>query len=199
MRKIAALFVSGRSIYKHLPDVEAWDRTRDAAKFTDPMPVIAHPPCRTWSKNLSHQARPVCFEKEQDLARFAVKIVMQNGGVLEQPAESKLWEDCQLPRLNDKTDPFCYSMQVEQRWFGYGSRKKTWLLICGVPRSSLPAIPFRFDAQAKSDLWDNAAQRSRTEKEFAEWLCQVARSVWWRECECQASRCLAKLPGALAR
>lgn len=182
-RPISVLFCSGRSIYAHLPGCDVWTRTRNAAKFDGATPVICHPPCRTWSKFLSHQAKPLDMTAEQNLARLAVSITQQNGGVLEQPAGSKLWEDANLPGVGDFTDPFCYTIQIEQSWFGMATRKKTWLLICGVPHASLPALPFQFDPQPNSQVWSNAHQRSRTPTLLAEWLCQVARLVWWREGE----------------
>lgn len=182
-RPIAALFVAGRSIYRHMEGVRCYGARENALTFNLPIPLVAHPPCRTWSKNLRHQAKPLDLLAEQNLGRWAVEVVMKNGGVLEQPAESYLWPACQLPGTNDHSDPFCYTLQVEQSWWGHFSRKKTWLLICGVPRHSLPKIPFRFAGHANSTGWGCKEQRSATPAPFAEWLCQVARSVWWREGE----------------
>ena len=182
-RIISVLFCSSRSIYAHLPGCDVWTRKRDAAKFTAPHPVIAHPPCRTWSKFLRTQAKPLDFLAEQNLGRFAVATAQKNGGIVEQPAGSFLWSACQLPRPGDNSDPFCYTIQIEQSWFGMATRKKTWLLICGVPRAMLPAVPFQFDPKPNSQVWQNSHQRSRTPTLLAEWLCQVARSVWWREGE----------------
>ena len=182
-RQVSVLFCSGRSIYAHLPGVDVWTRQRDAAKFAGATPVICHPPCRTWSLNLRHQAKPIDLEAEQNLGRFAVQVTMTNGGILEQPAGSKLWEDAKLPAVGEMSDPFCYTLAVEQAWWGFPTRKKTWLLVCGVPIHQVPKMPFQFDPKPKSLVWGNAAQRSRTLKPFAEWLCQVARAVWWREGE----------------
>ena len=182
-RQIAALFVSGRSIYRHMPNVLAWGRKENARQFAGLEPVIAHPPCRTWSKYLRHQAKPANATAEQELGIWAVSLVQKNGGVLEQPAESYLWEKCQLPRLNDREDPFCYTIQIEQRWFGYATQKKTWLLVCGVPPQSLPPTPFAFDAKSPGQPTLSSAGRSRTVEPFATWLCQIARAVWWREGE----------------
>ena len=182
-RIISVLFCSGRSIYAHLPGCDVWTRARDAAKFTGLNPVIAHPPCRTWSKFLRTQAKPLDFLAEQNLGRFAVATAQKNGGIVEQPAGSFLWSACQLPRPGDNSDPFCYTIQIEQSWFGMATRKKTWLLICGVPRAMLPTVPFQFDREPNSQVWQNSHQRSRTPTLLAEWLCQIARSVWWREGE----------------
>lgn len=180
---VAALFVSRRSIYKHMDGVDAYDKTRDArANFIDQRPVVAHPPCRPWCR-LRHMAvdHENSLERERALGEWAVGIVQKNGGVLEQPAGSLLWEACQLPSVEDHSDPFCYTLYIEQAWFGYPTPKPTWLLVCGVPRANVPGIPFQFMQKARVSFCSlNTSQRSHTVKPFAEWLCQVARSTWWQ-------------------
>ena len=52
----AKIMASGKSIYKTMPGVDAYDRLRDALTFSGGMPVIAHPPCRAWSVYLGHMA-----------------------------------------------------------------------------------------------------------------------------------------------
>jgi hypothetical protein len=178
-RPIAAVCVSGRSIYHHLPGVEAFDSRRDARSFSGGVPAIYHPPCRTWSKFLRHFAKPLDLRAEQDLARWCVAMVMKHGGVLEQPAGSLLWQDQKLPMPNQPaSDPFCYSLYVEQGWFGYATRKPTWLLVCGVPRHQLAPLPFSL-VEHRDTSGKSSAGRSRTMQSFAEWLCQTARSSWW--------------------
>ena len=177
---VSVLFISGRSIYKHMPGLDCWDSHRDARQFAGRNPVIAHPPCRTWSKYLRHLAKPLDMKAEQELAFFALEKVLQNGGVLEQPAGSKFWEAAKLPIPNETTDPFLYTIYVEQSWFGYCTKKPTWLLIAGVPKAWLPEIPFSLDRKQKDKRTMCQATRSRTMKPFAEWLCQVARLTWWQ-------------------
>jgi len=46
---VAVLCVSALSIYKGLPGVECYDPKRDVRTFAGGMPVVAHPPCRSWS------------------------------------------------------------------------------------------------------------------------------------------------------
>lgn len=181
MRTVAALCVSGRSIYNHLPGVVAYDSRRDARTFSGGMPVVAHPPCRLWSRNLSHQAKAENPEAEKNLGRWYVEQVLRCGGVLEHPAHSKLFEDCNLPLPNCRTgDPFLFTLYVEQCWFGYATPKPTWVLVSGVPLHQVEAMPFSLGAcrhDAMSGLSQSA--RARSVQPFAQWLCQTARSSWW--------------------
>ena len=177
------LFVSRRSIYKHMSGVDPWDISRNAhANFAGQGPVVAHPPCRCWSK-LRHFVKLDANSqgREKELGLWAIGVVMRNGGVLEQPAGSKLWEAASLPVLGDMSDPFCYTIQIEQSWFGFPTPKKTWLLICGVPKRQLPEIPFRFMAKSRINFDNmNSFQRSQTPRALADWLCKVARMSWWQ-------------------
>ncbi len=171
--------VSGRSIYHHLPGVDAYDERRDARTFAGGCPVVAHPPCRTWSKYLRHMARPANIQAEQDLARWCVRQVLEFGGVLEQPAGSHLWDDQDLPVPNSPDDPFLYTVYVEQGWWGYASRKPTWVLVSGVPRCQLPRLPLALNDAKSLALGRSQFARSRTMAGFADWLCQTARASWW--------------------
>lgn len=177
---VAILFASGRSIYKYMPNTLVFDRTKDARNYTGKEPVIAHPPCRTWSKFLRHTAKPKDWKAEQSLAFFALEKVQTNGGVLEQPASSHFWETAKLPMPSDTSNPFFYTIQVEQSWFAGPIRKKTWLLICGVPRQDLPEIPFQFEKQKVHFREMTKSQRSATPKRLATWLLEVARLTWWQ-------------------
>lgn len=181
VRQIAALFVSRRSIYQHLPGVDCFDRVRDARQFAGGKPVVAHPPCRCWSK-LRHQVRldANATAAEMELGKWAVSIVMECGGVLEQPAGSLLWDACQLPRLGDHSDPFCFSVYVEQSWFGFPTPKPTWLLVCGVPKHLVKVPSYQLMPKSLVNFSNlSAFERSRTMRPFAEWLCQLARATWW--------------------
>jgi hypothetical protein len=177
LRPIAALCVSGRSIYKHLPGVDPFDAKRGAQNFDAKKPAIAHPPCRCWSKYLSHCAKPVDAEAEMELGRWCVRTIQKCGGVVEQPAGSKLWADMGLPMPNERADSFGgWTAYVEQSWFSYKSRKPTWLYIVGVTKVEVPPVPFSLVKPApcqKPGL--SSFGRSRTVTRFAVWLCQVAR------------------------
>ncbi len=145
MITVTALYIDPRGPYPRMSEVRAltnsmvggpfttsvdcWDESRDARLYDGPHPVVAHPPCRHWSK-LSHQAHvqcsqpgctwhgplgdtaayetqrcPSCFwpvTSDRDCAIRAVEQVRRFGGVLEHPAGSKLWEH---PFLNTQCLP----------------------------------------------------------------------------------------------
>lgn len=182
MRTVAVLCCSGRSIYKYLPGVEAYDSKRDARTFGANMPAVAHPPCRCWSKYLRHFAKPIDAEAEMELGRWCVRTVLQCGGVLEQPAGSHLWKEMNLP-MPDRPAQDCFTIYVEQGWFGYASRKPTWVLVSGVPINQVPPLPINqvpplpfslAQTRAKS-LALSQAGRSRSVTPFAQWLVETAR------------------------
>ena len=177
---VAVLCAAGRSIYHHLPNTIVFDKHRDSCHFAATLPVVAHPPCRTWSRNLAHCAKPTAREAERNLAWFCLEQVIRNGGVFEHPAHSKFWLAAKLPAPGDFTDPFLYTIQVEQAWWGFATRKKTWLLIAGLPKAYLPPIPFRLTMPNRQLASLSTAQRSRTLLPFAAFLCRIARETWWQ-------------------
>lgn len=179
MREVTVLCCSGRSIYKRLPGVMAFDEKRDARTWTGGTPVVAHPPCRCWSLYLHHMAKPVDREAETNLGLWCARMVQQWGGVLEQPAGSKLFAAAGLPEAGPTNDPFGYTVYLEQSWFGFASRKPTWVYICGVPRAYLPKMPFRWDVQHAAIGTGSKFARSRTMSNLAEWFVTVARASWF--------------------
>ena len=48
--KVAALYVETGGCYWNLPDIDPWDRHRDARTYKGPYPVVAHPPCERWGR-----------------------------------------------------------------------------------------------------------------------------------------------------
>ena len=91
---VAVLFARADSVYTTLPGVEEYDMERDARTYDGPWPVVAHPPCRAWGL-LRHMANPRADER--NLARLAVALVREFGGVLEHPQASTLWPAQRLP------------------------------------------------------------------------------------------------------
>ena len=138
LSKIAALFVETDGIYFGLPNVDAWDKERDARLYTGPWPVIAHPPCQLWNAmaNVNYlrwggeHNRPGndggCFQA-------ALSAVNKFGGVLEHPAKSQAWEKYGLTKPKEvgwQRSGSGWVCEVWQSAYGHRARKATWLYCC---------------------------------------------------------------------
>jgi hypothetical protein len=200
--RAAALYVLPRSSGYQGLDVDLWPVSRDARLYRGPLPVVAHPPCSPWSRKVSSMVRndqgPIAH-----LAPCAVLQVRRYGGVLEHPADSRLWDVMSLPRplpvgsmlAMTPRDAFGgFSVEVELGWWGSPLRKPTWLYFCGVEldvvREALPEpaepvawrghIPQRADdPRRKSCAWDRmcSAERKRTPPAMAAWLADLASTA----------------------
>jgi len=170
---VAVLCAAVRSVYFGLPGVDVYNLRRNAYSFKGGMPVIAHPPCRLWSVRVSHQAKCSDPESERNLGFWCVTQVKRYGGILEQPAFSRLFMAAGLPLPGGSISVDGFSISVYQFWWGHQVSKPTWLFISGA--DSLPAIPFRLLGQETK--WKNLSQtqRSATPLLFAKWLLEVAR------------------------
>lgn len=181
---VAALFVRSDNHYGVM-GVDCYDIERDARTFDLAKPVIAHPPCRSWSR-LRHFARPRVDEK--DLARWAVFVVRHCGGVLEHPSGSALFRELGLPRPGTtERDAFGgWVLPVSQKWWGHRAEKRTWLYIVGVEPCAVPSFPLTLgEAECTCGLWSGRdrsrarkeigpAERERTPPAFAKWLVELA-------------------------
>lgn len=139
MRQVAVLFARADSIYKTLPGTDVWDLPRDARRWRGGNPVIAHPDCRGWGRlaQFSHAT-----EEDRQQGVLAVWLVRMHGGVLEQPAESKLWTYLGLPRPGSTPDAYGgYTIEIRQCDYGHPAEKLTWLYVVGCPPDQLPARP----------------------------------------------------------
>jgi hypothetical protein len=163
--------------------VDAWDLARDARLYDGPHPVVAHPPCGPWSK-LRHMYRGA----EHDCAPRALEQVRRFGGVLEHPADSKLWKRYRLPMPHEGSDPYGYTIEVDQVRWGHVARKRTWLYLvrvrslgelpparkpthwCSGSKRAVRPIPAGIKAASKEQI-------RRTPPAFAAWLVSLARSV----------------------
>lgn len=165
--------------------MEVYDRLRDARTFPGGMPVVAHPPCAQWSR-LKHMAKD--DPETKALGPYCVDVVRREGGVLEHPAFSGLWSSCGLPEPG-RWDAWGWTMVIDQLWFGFGARKRTWLYVVGVAPAKLPAYPLRFawPTHAVSGFYfkERQARRpgvkrlekdaaARTVPELATWLLGIA-------------------------
>jgi len=143
---IAALFVETGGAYCGLPDVDAWDRERDARLYAGPHPVVAHPPCERWGRYWG--GAPKTFPRLKlgdDGGCFAAALaaVRKFGGVLEHPEGSHAWRAFELnmpPRSGGWVAADFdggWTCCVEQGWYGHRARKATWLYASGVDLPSL--------------------------------------------------------------
>src|SRR5208337_3685547 len=91
---ISALFVETNGCYWGIPDIDPWDKTRDARTYTGPWPDVAHPDCKRWGRFWHGSTRkPHQFILGDDGGCFASALtsVRRWGGVLEHPADSHAW------------------------------------------------------------------------------------------------------------
>lgn len=182
---VAALFVRADSIYKTLPDVDAWDEARDAQGWPGGVPCVAHPPCRSWGR-LRHMSKGTAAEKL--LAIKALDLIDANGGVLEHPYDSTLWRHTAGRKG--------FTITVDQCWWGHRARKRTTLYIVGCDPRDLPATPLELkepthivaggmpkspeEAKRKRKAWPcrpsvTPREAEATPHAFAEFLVEIAR------------------------
>ena len=182
-----ALYIDDRGPYPALLGPEnCYGVGRDARLYEGPGPVVCHPPCGPWGK-LRHQYQGA----EHTCAPRAVEQVRALGGVLEHPADSRLWPACGLPRPGEPPDRFGgYSLALCQCDFGHVARKRTWLYLVRVPPAVLAFPPPREPTHWASGSRTaprgpvppgikicSAEQRRRTPPDFARWLIALAGSA----------------------
>jgi hypothetical protein len=92
---VAALWVHRDSHYKRIAGVECYDHDRDAYTYGGPYPVICHPPCGPWG-NYHHRSK-----QDRNAGPHALELAMLYGGVVEQPATSRLFAGGQLVMQGD--------------------------------------------------------------------------------------------------
>lgn len=178
---IAALFCRADSVYKTLPDVDAWDAERDALRWPGGSPIVAHPPCRSWGR-LRQFARPRPGERE--LALWAVCQVRLWGGVLEHPEASQLWPVAGLPAPGARDGWGGWTLPVHQHWWGHRAEKSTLLYVAGCDPRDLPPMPIvmgepthvvQSRKRAGHRPHITKSEREATPLPFAQWLCDLAR------------------------
>lgn len=183
-KKVAVLYAMNDSIYKQYCECDVYDENRDARSFPGGLPVIAHPPCRLWSKMRHFSTAP---ESEKLLAFHAVEQVRKNGGVLEHPSSSTLFDCMNLPHQSNGYDDYGgFTLGIHQYCFGHKARKPTKLYIVGIKKRQLPQIPIKMGdpeyvvASSKrkhSKPLKKLTRKGRiaTPKIFAEWLIELAK------------------------
>lgn len=167
---IAALFVETNGVYFGLPDVDPWDKDRDARLYAGPHPVVAHAPCERWGRYWGGgPSVRIPRVKGADAGCFASALVAVRrfGGVLEHPEASHAWREFGLhqpPKAGRWTeaDKFGgWTCCVEQGHYGHQARKATWLYACGVELPELkwgPSSGQRLDEGFHSKAERDAAR-----------------------------------------
>jgi len=205
-KRIAALFVETGGVYYGLPDVDPWDKARDAREYAGPYPVVAHPPCERWGRMwfgspLKPDKTKYRLGNDGGCFHMALVAVRNFGGVLEHPEASNAWRWFGLnepPRYGGwvRADWVggwtCY---VEQGHYGHSGRKGTWLYAHSVELPSLrwghsgqrldPVAVERYgyEKARRSGMTGRIGgkfkkdHRSRTPIEFRDLLLSIARSA----------------------
>lgn len=168
---VAALYVEARGVYASIAGVDPWPASRNANAYAGPLAVIAHPPCGPWGR-YAH----LC-EQDPACALHAVDHVRRWGGVLEHPAESKLWAVAELPRPGEACDGFGgWTLAVNQCDFGHPAPKPTWLYIAGATPAEIPDLPPPLaELPAGRVEYLSKRRRAATPPAFARWLVEAAR------------------------
>lgn len=179
---IAALYVETGGVYYGLPDVDPWDEERDARLYAGPWPVVAHPPCKSWS--IMGQCRPeVVAAGDGGTFAAALASVREFGGILEHPAFTLAWAAHHLPRptFQGWTRTMLdegWVCEVDQFWYGHRCNKRTWLYFVGpAPPPMMWDTPPRSRFRVRSDGGGGRDQRSKTPEAFRDVLLAMARSA----------------------
>jgi hypothetical protein len=195
--RVAALFVETGGCYFGLPDVDPWDKDRDARLYTGPWPVVAHPPCERWCRLAGLVEARWGHKRGEDDGCFASALasVRKWGGVLEHPAWTDAWSAFGLPDPPPRGwtggigDPG-FVAHVEQGRYGHPAKKATWLYAvrCELPTLRWGRLPDRQSTALVSWCGNHVSsgeQRPRVGKAtaarsplpFRDLLLDMARSV----------------------
>lgn len=153
MIRVAALFVETGGCYFGVDGVDPWDRHRDARKYFGPHPVVSHTPCQRFGR--MYFGQPLAISKGGPRERLgddggcfahSLRVVHDNGGVIEHPRGSKAWDLFDLPKPPSEGGWVpgklhnTWSCCVEQGRYGHYARKATWLYVCGLSVEQLPDL-----------------------------------------------------------
>jgi hypothetical protein len=188
---VAVLFARHDSGYKTMPDVDVWDKNRDAMTYKGELPVVAHPPCTRWSlingvvlSRYAHKAAEFAWGNDGGTFAFALATVRRVGGVLEHPASSRAWAHFGLPRRGRAPDQWGgWTVEVRQCDWGHRAEKRTWLYIVGAGPDDLPPMPAPRQHSAvvvrmpecRTVKIMGKAEREHTPPAFRAWLVELAR------------------------
>ena len=189
---IAALFVETNGVYYGLPDVDPWDRRRDARLYTGPWPVVAHPPCQLWTNFAFLNFKRWGGEHNRpgnDGGCFAAALasVLRWGGVLEHPAGSNAWSQFRLPVPTTgrwTRGRATWTCEVWQSAYGHKARKRTWLAYHSPDDVEPPELDWTRKPGTHQVGWFDRVkptlskrEASATPVEFRDLLLSIARTA----------------------
>lgn len=137
---IAALYVQSDGCYIGLPDVDPWDKERDARLYNGPWPVVAHPPCQLWGNMAFVNYKRWGGEHNKpgnDGGCFGSAFckVVTFGGVLEHPAKTRAWDKYGLTKPSgvgwQENHSGGWVCEAWQSAYGHRANKATWLYYFG--------------------------------------------------------------------
>lgn len=190
---VAALYVERGGPYFGMPEVDPWDKDRDARTYPGSLPVVAHPPCGPWG-----ELRHLYKGDEHDCAAHALSAVRQYGGVMEHPHKSKFWAHARVVAPGEFLDEYGgFTIDVDQVSWGHVARKRTRLYFVGVDRNAVLSTirtggePTHWCSGSRNPRrkkgsggiappgikFCSAQQRRRTPRAFAEWLVAHAATA----------------------
>ena len=193
MSAIAALYVAKGGCYFGLPNVDPWDRDRDARLYAGPWPVVAHPPCERWGRYWG--GAPTTWPRlvkgdDGGCFKAALASVRRWGGVLEHPKDSKAFARFGIPApVGEGWQPVmmpcsgrAWVCAVDQGHYGHVAQKPTWLFavlpvdVLPPPLTWGPSDPPPIGSGARRGNLESLSKRQRaaTPAAFAELLIGIA-------------------------
>ena len=180
MAIIPILFTLPNSNYKKYHFTDCYDEEKNALNYRGQAAIIAHPPCRLWGR-LRHMSKAP--QVERILAIWAIIQIRKVGGILEHPAGSRLFRKMKIP-LDGSPDQYGgFVISINQHWFGFQAKKRTYLYIVGCTRSQIPQLPLNFSAithsvsSSKNYLELDKSKNSVTAPKLCEWLFEIQRII----------------------
>lgn len=140
-------------------NLDLYDKNRDAYTFNSSQKLIAHPPCQQWSKL---KGLATYNKREKEIALFCWEKVNQNGGILEHPLGSSLFNYVNA----DKKKIYL----VHQHIFGFAAQKPTLLYCHNINILPIPSHMPGVYADLKNVNEITANLRSRMTSRFCVYL-----------------------------
>lgn len=160
---ITILCAQDDSNYYKIPDLNIYNKSRNAYTYSGNDIIIAHPPCQQWSK-LRWRANENKLEKE--LAYYCYELVNKNGGILEHPVGSNFFKTVNANTKNIYT--------VNQTWWNFPAEKRTLLYVHNVKLLPVYNSPGKITRSIQNM---DTSQRSKMTLQFCEYLVNCVKNT----------------------